>query len=329
MQTIRWGIIGVGNVTEVKSGPPLYKSDHSELVAVMRRSGDKAKDFAERHGVPRWYDDGQELIHDPDVDVVYVATPTYAHKDYVIQAAQAGKHVYCEKPMAVTYEECQEMINACNSTGVSLWVAYYRRAMPRFLKIKELLDSGAIGDIVAVSLQHFREAGVQPNTPESDLHWHHIPEISGNGALVDMGSHQIDIMNYFFGNIIEVKGTATNQGGLYRTADSMSAMFRFESGMVGTGLWNYTASVYEDSLTIVGTEGKLSFEVFAPTAIKLETRDGSESIEFGYPEHVHQPLIETIIAELNGEGQCPSTGYSAAHTAWVFDQIFADFHSEL
>jgi predicted dehydrogenase len=326
MKTIRWGIIGVGDVTEVKSGPPLYKCDNSKLVAVMRRSGDKAKDYAERHNVPRWYDDGQALIDDPEVDVVYVATPTYAHKDYVIQAANAGKHVYCEKPMAVTYAECQEMMTACEQAGVSLWVAYYRRSMPRFLKIKDMIENGTIGDIVAVSLQHFRQTNIQPNTSELDLHWHHIPEISGGGALVDMGSHQIDILNYFFGNIVDVEGTASNQRGLYRTADSLNASFRFDSGIVGTGIWNYTAGINQDEMSIIGTEGKLSFSVFNTTPIMVTTATGTESIEFGYPEHVHQPLIETIIAELNGQGQCPSTGATASHTAWVFDQLFADFH---
>lgn len=329
MKTIRWGIIGVGNVTEVKSGPPLYKCDNSELVAVMRRNGDKAKDYAERHNVPRWYDNGDALINDPDVDVVYVATPTHVHKDYVIQAAQAGKHVYCEKPMALTYEECQEMINACEDAGVSLWVAFYRRTMPRFVKIKALLDSGAIGDVLGVSIQHFKTTNVQPNTPESELHWHHLPEISGSGALMDVGSHQIDLLNYYFGNMTDIKGTATNQRGLYRSADSMSATFRFESGIVGTGIWNFTAGINEETLSIVGTTGLLSFSVFSPTPITLTSASGTEIIEIGYPEHVHQPLIETIIAELNGQGQCPSTGQSASHTAWVIDQIFADFREQV
>jgi predicted dehydrogenase len=329
MKTIRWGIIGVGDVTEVKSGPPLYKCDNSELVAVMRRNGDKAKDYAERHNVDRWYDNGDALINDPDVDVVYVATPTHVHKDYVIQAAQAGKHVYCEKPMALTYDECQEMINACEDAGVSLWVAYYRRTMPRFVKIKEILDSGAIGDVLGVSIQHFKTSNVQPNTPESELHWHHLPEISGGGALMDVGSHQIDLLNYYFGNMTDIKGMATNQSGLYRSADSMSATFRFESGIVGTGIWNFTAGINEETLSIVGTTGLLSFSVFSPTPITLTNASGTEIIEIGYPEHVHQPLIETIIAELNAQGQCASTGHSASHTAWVIDQIFADFHKQL
>ena len=142
MERVRWGIIGVGDVTERKSGPAFYKAPHSELVAVMRRNGDKAHDFAERHGVPRWYDDGDALIADPDVDVVYISTPPDTHKEYTLKVAAAGKPVFCEKPMARNFAECREMIEACDAAGVPLWVAFYRRSMPRFLKIKELLEEG-------------------------------------------------------------------------------------------------------------------------------------------------------------------------------------------
>jgi predicted dehydrogenase len=327
MKTIRWGIIGVGDVTEVKSGPPLYKCDHSELVAVMRRNGDKAKDFAERHHVPRWYDNGDDLINDPEVDIVYIATPTHVHKSYAIQAAQAGKHVYCEKPMGLSFAECQAMITACKDAGVSLWVAYYRRAMPRFLKIKSLIDEGAIGDVAAVCIEQYKTTHIQPNTPEAELHWHHIPEISGGGAPVDVGCHQIDLLNYWFGNISDVKGYASNQRGLYRSADNMSATFRFESGIIGTAIWNFAAGINHEVMTIAGTEGELRFSVFSPTPIILTNAERTQTIEHGYPEHVHQPLIETIIAELNGQGKCPSTGLSASHTTWVTDQIFAEFQT--
>ena len=146
-KTIRWGIIGVGDVTEVKSGPGFQKAEHSALVAVMRRDAAKARDYAERHHVPRWYDDAKALIHDAEVDAVYIATPPNVHLDYTQMAAAAGKPVFVEKPMARTYAECQQMIDACRRAGVPLWVAYYRRRLPRFLKIKALVESGAIGEV--------------------------------------------------------------------------------------------------------------------------------------------------------------------------------------
>src|SRR6478752_4064397 len=137
---VRWGIIGCGDVTEVKSGPSFQKIENSELVAVMRRTGELAKDYAERHNVPKWYDDADAHINDPDIDAVNIATPPGSHKEYTMKVAQAGKPVYVEKPMALDFTECQEMIAACEQAGVPLYVAYYRRGQARFLKIKELLE---------------------------------------------------------------------------------------------------------------------------------------------------------------------------------------------
>lgn len=322
MKKIRWGIIGVGNVTEVKSGPAFYKSDHSELVAVMRRSGDKAKDFAERHHVPRWYDDADKLIHDDEVDAVYIATPQYAHKEYVIKVAQAKKPVYCEKPMALSYAECRDMVDACQQARVPLWVAYYRRALPYFVKIKELIDSRIIGDIQTISIQLLKPSTVAPNTPLDELHWHYFPELSGGGKFVDTGSHQLDLLSFFFGDLDEVTGFATNRAGLYPVPDTAVASFRFKSGLVGTGVWNFTANTDVDEICIVGSKGTLRFTTFAPTPFTLTTESGIETFDIGYPEHVHQPLVESIIAELLGQGTCPSTGKTAMQANWFIDKVF-------
>ncbi len=165
MQTIRWGIIGCGDVTEVKSGPGFQKADHSSLVAVMRRNGALARDYAERHGVPRWYDDGAKLIADPEVDAVYIATPPDAHKPYTLLAAQAGKPVYVEKPMALNFGECQAMVAACQAAGTPLFVAFYRRALPRFIKIKALIDSGAIGEVRFINILLHQPATHRPYRP--------------------------------------------------------------------------------------------------------------------------------------------------------------------
>ena len=160
MKMVRWGIIGVGSVTERKSGPGFQQAERSELVAVMRRNGDLAADYARRHNVPHWYDDADELINDPAVDAVYVATPPDSHREYVIRVAQAGKPVYVEKPMARTALECEDMISACEEAGVGLFVAYYRRAMPRFATVKELLGSGRIGQLRSVIIRNERPAQV-------------------------------------------------------------------------------------------------------------------------------------------------------------------------
>jgi predicted dehydrogenase len=326
MRTIRWGIIGVGDVTEVKSGPAFYKAEHSQLVAVMRRNGDKARDFAERHHILRWYDDGDALINDPEVDVVYIATPPDTHQDYTLKAAAAGKPVYCEKPMARTYIECQAMIDACRQANVPLWVAYYRRAMPRFLKIKELVDNKAIGDIRAVSIRLYRKADVPPNLPTSQLPWRVVPAISGGGHFVDLASHQIDFLNYVLGPVESVAGCATNQEGLYPAEDTVSAAFQYPSRVLGSGVWCFSAGYNLDEVMLVGTRGTLTFATFDTSPVVLVDSQGIHSLSLDYPQHVHQPLIETIIAELNGQGHCPSTGETAAQASWFIDEVLKSYY---
>ena len=173
---IRWGIIGVGDVTEVKSGPAFYKTEHSELAAVMRRNPEKAADYAKRHNVPKWYSNASELIHDPEVDAVYIATPPDSHAKYAIEVMHAGKPVYVEKPMAKNYTECLEMLEVSEKTGQPLWVAYYRRSLPAFLKVKELVETGAIGKPLTVNIKLYKQAGERGKTRE-EMHWHVFPEV--------------------------------------------------------------------------------------------------------------------------------------------------------
>jgi predicted dehydrogenase len=320
MRTIRWGIIGCGDVTEVKSGPGFQKADHSSLVAVMRRNGALARDYAERHHVPRWYDNADALIRDTEVDAVYIATPPSSHKQYTIMSAASGKPVYVEKPMALNFGECQEMIEKCRSYAVPLLVAYYRRALPRFLKIKELLDSGAIGEVRFVSITLY-----QPTAPEDldseTLPWRVIPEIAGGGRFVDLASHTLDFLDYTLGPIVEVQGQASNQAGKYGAEDMVTSTFRFASGVQGTGTWCFSAYDKSDVTEIVGDKGKVSFSTFGAEPLKLIT--GMDVIEhaFDYPQHIEQPLIQTVVDELNGIGKCPSTGETAARTSWVMDRM--------
>ena len=261
MRTIHWGIVGCGNVTEVKSGPGFQKARNSSLVAVMRRNGELAEDYARRHGVPRWYDDAEALIHDPDVDAIYVATPPSSHKEYAILVAQAGKPVYVEKPMAMNYGDCQEMINACRSARVPLFVAYYRRALPRFLKVKEWLDVGAIGEVRFVTMTLYMRPRPEELDPDN-LPWRVIPEIAGGGRFVDLGSHMFDFLDYSLGPIREVRGFAANQQNFYPAEDTVTAAFVFESGVHGVGVWNFGSFEEVDITEIVGSHGKISFSTY-------------------------------------------------------------------
>jgi predicted dehydrogenase len=324
MATIRWGIIGVGDVTEVKSGPGFQKAQNSSLVAVMRRTGYLAEDYARRHHVPRWYDDAQALVNDPGVDAVYVATPPDSHRQYTLMAAEAGKPVYVEKPMALNFTECRDMIDACQRARVSLFVAFYRRALPRFLKVKALVDSGAIGDVRSVNIVlHKRPDPAQMK--QDEVAWRVRPEISGGGNFVDLGSHMLDLLDDILGPIRLARGFAIHQGGHYAAEDNVAVSLEFESGVLGTGSWCFTAFEERDRTEIVGTQGKIVYATFADQPVEWITSGGVETFDIPHPTHVQQPLIQSVVDALNGEAECPSTGQSGARATWVIDQILAGY----
>ncbi|WP_320051951.1 Gfo/Idh/MocA family oxidoreductase [uncultured Acetobacteroides sp.] len=323
MDIVRWGIIGCGDVCEVKSGPAFYKSEHSELVAVMRRDAAKAKDFAQRHHVAQWYTSAEELLANSQIDAVYIATPPSMHCAYTLMALKADKAVYVEKPMALTYSECMEMVNAAKEVGKPLFVAHYRRALPYFVKVKELVECGAVGKPLTVRVEQLRVAS------ESDIRlqkhtWRINPEVAGGGYLYDLAPHTIDILDFILGRIADVHGFAVNLGKLYSAEDTVAASFLFESGVLGTASWSFVAAPQAavDSIEIVGTRGKITFSTFEFTPIVLQNGDGLQTFDFEKPQHIQQPLIQTIVDELLGKGECPSKGEVAARPSWFFDKIF-------
>jgi len=319
MERVRWGIIGCGDVTEVKSGPAFQMIGNSELVAVMRRNGELARDYAQRHKVPKWFDDADKLINDPDVNAVYVATPPSLHKEFTLAAANAGKPIYVEKPMAMNYSECDEMIKACDDAGVPLFVAYYRRALPKFLKIKELIDKEAIGKVCNVNLRLF-----QPpfeHDLKRDFDWHVDPTVAGCGYFCDLAPHQIDILQYYFGNIISAKGMKVNQSKLYKAEDAVTAIFKFPNDVIGTGNWNFNSYKEIDETEIIGSSGRITLSTFNNAPVTLETELGAEKFVIENPVNIQLPLIQNIVDELLGTGKSPSTGRSAAVTNKIMDQI--------
>ncbi len=321
METVRWGIIGVGAVTEAKSGPGFQQAERSSLVAVMRRDGEKAADYARRHGVPRWYDDAEALIHDDEVDAVYVATPPDSHRDYAVRVLEAGKPVYVEKPMARTAAECEEMLTAAARAGLPLFVAYYRRAMPRFETVKQLLDDGAIGTVHAVAVHASKPAVIDDG---ADVPWRVRPEISGGGHFVDLASHTLDLLDHLLGPVARVTGYAARSGGPTLAEDTVSASFELESGALGTGLWSYATAERRDEVRILGSGGSLAFSTFGQEPLELTTAEGTRRIDAPYPATVQLPLIQSVVDELTGRGTCPSTGESAIRTARVVDTLLAE-----
>lgn len=327
LKEVNWGIIGCGNVTELKSGPAFNKVAHSRLYAVMCRDAQKAADYANRHGVPVWYADAGQLINDPQVNAIYIATPPDTHASYAIQAMRAGKPVYVEKPMARTYEECREMIRVSEETGMPLFVAYYRRSLPAFRKVKELVSEGVIGTPLTVNIRLHKASGEKDQHKEKQT-WHTNPEIAGAGYFYDLGSHQFDYLDFVFGPVIEVKGMAQNRAGYYPAEDTVSAVFAFESGVIGTGSWSFVVAKEneEDIIEITGTKGKISFSSFQHGDVKLTTPQGEVSLSFQNPENISHLLIHQVVNELRGEGKCDSTSYSAARASKVLEEIVSGYY---
>ena len=323
MKKIKWGIIGVGDVCEVKSAPAMNVIADSELVAVMRRNADKARDYASRHRVLRSYSNVDDLLAEPLINAVYIATPPSSHAELTQMAARAGYPVYVEKPMARTYEECKLMIDVCKKYNVPLFVAYYRRYLPNYQFIKQVIDEGRLGEIRSYSIALFRPPN--PNLDEDRMNnWRVNKDIAGDGYFYDLASHQLDFMDYLFGEITQAHGIKANQAQLYETSDLVTGVMKHHSGVIGSGVWCFSASkqACKDVTIITGSKGYLSFPTYNASFVDVH-EDGASLIrhEFDHPRHIQQPLIEAIVEELKGGAMCVSTGESAARTNRVMEWI--------
>jgi 1,5-anhydro-D-fructose reductase (1,5-anhydro-D-mannitol-forming) len=317
---IRWGIVGCGDVCEVKSGPGFQKATGSRLVAVMRRDAAKAADYARRHGVERWYADAAELINDPGVDAVYIATPPGSHRDFALQVADAGKPCYVEKPMARDHAECQEMVAAFQQANSPLFVAYYRRCLPRFVTLKSLLEDGRLGPITAI--RYGLACGTYLEANPADLPWRLRPEEAGGGLFWDLGSHLIDLFDHLFGPLENVAGESRNVSKRLDLPDQTDLTFTTPQGATGLCRWNFASQESSDLIEIFGQHGKVSASCFGDEPLKVEIGGTVEFLDRPNPPHVHQPLIQTMVNDLRGEaGACPSTGVTAARASRIIDLV--------
>lgn len=322
MKEISWGFIGCGEVTEKKSGPAFNLVNHSHVEAVMSRSKEKAQSYAERHGVPKWYTDPLELINDPDVNAIYIATPPSSHATYAIMAMKAGKPCYVEKPLAASYEDCARINRISKETGVPCFVAYYRRYLPYFQRVKEIIDQGLIGKVINVQIR-FAVPPRELDYNRDNLPWRLQPDIAGAGYFYDLASHQLDLLQEFFGIIVKAHGYCTNRGGLYEAEDTISACFLFQNGIPGSGSWNFVShpSSRKDRIEIYGEDGSVSFSVFDYQPIRLINNDGEQDIIVPNPEYVQLPMIKMVTEHLQGYGLCKCDSISATPVNWVMDRI--------
>lgn len=319
---IKWGFIGCGEVTEKKSGPAFSLVPGSSVVAVMSRNAERARSYAERHHIPRWYTDAQALLNDPEVNAVYIATPPSSHTTYAIMAMKCGKPVYVEKPLAATYEECLRVNRVSRETGVPCFVAYYRRYLPYFLKVRELIESGQIGKVVGVQIR-FAVPPRDLDYNRTQLPWRVQRDIAGGGYFYDLAPHQLDLLQELFGPITRVSGFCSNRAGLYESEDTVSASFQFPDGLPGSGTWCFCAhkSARTDRIQIIGDSGQLCFSVFTYEPILLHTEQGVQEFAVPNPSHVQMPLIQLVVEHLQGKSVCRLDSVSATPVNWVMDKI--------
>ena len=319
---MRWGIIGCGDVTEVKSGPAFNKVEGFSLEMVMRRDAAKAEDYARRHKVPRWTSDADQLINDPAIDAVYIATPPSSHLPYALAVAAAGKPAYVEKPMAMSHAECLEMTQAFEKAGLPLFVAYYRRSLPRFETVRHWIEEGRIG-----KPRHIHWSLSRPGEREVGAdNWRVDPAIAGAGYFADLACHGLDLFLHHLGDIADVAGVAANQQGLYKAEDSVAASWRFESGVTGSGFWNFASHAAMDEVMILGEKGRIVYSVFGDVPLKLVTEAGEESLAVAHPANIQHSHIENIRRHLAGEDTHPALGREAAKVSAVMDKILGDYY---
>lgn len=309
MNKINWGIIGCGDVTELKSGPAFNKVPNSSLIAVMRRDAAKAKDYAQRHNVPKWYADAQQLINDPAINAIYIATPPSSHEEYALAAIAAGKPVYVEKPMANNYAAALTMAQAAKAADVKLTVAHYRRQQPLFLYIQQLLNDHAIGQPLLARIIFDKVALTAAELATTGNAWRTNPAIAGGGLFHDLAPHQLDLMYYFFGEVKKATGIASQQGSQYAADDMVAGTILFENGVGFSSSWCFNAPTPTDYCEITGTNGKITFSIFNGNTITLTSAENIiTTINFDPLQHVQQPMIDKTVQFFLGQADNPCSG---------------------
>ncbi|WP_282041782.1 Gfo/Idh/MocA family protein [Winogradskyella flava] len=305
MKEVVWGIIGCGDVTEVKSGPAFKQVENSRLLAVMRRDAEKAEDYAVRHKVPLFFNDAKAIINHKDINAVYIATPPSTHLEYALKVLKTNKNVYIEKPMTLNFNEAILLRDALKKSTAKLTIAHYRRQLPMFLEVKRVIDEKVIGDITSVNLKLFqsRKAAL---TTKSESNWRINPKISGGGYFNDLAPHQLDLLIYWFGAVERFSGSSTFKHSTENVASQTKGTINFKNGISCNAIWDFIAPEGEelDECRISGTHGSVAFPLFGKDII-LESKGRIEVLTFDHPKHIQQPLIQATVNHYLGKSANP------------------------
>ncbi|MGH9846415.1 MAG: Gfo/Idh/MocA family protein [Blastocatellia bacterium] len=289
MNKLRWGLIGCGDISRKRVAPALRDVAACELVGVNRAQAELAESFAREFGARRWYGDWRELLADPEIDAVYIATPVNLHCEQTVAAAEAGKHVLAEKPMAMNTAECDRMIAACRTNNVALGIAYYRHFYPVIARAKEILASGEIGEPVITQINAFDRFNPQPGDAR---YWFVSKAQAGGGPMMDFGCHRIEVLINVLGPIRRTFGDVGSVLFDREVEDTAVALFEFENKARGVLSVTHAAMESQDTLDIFGSDGSIHIPVLNRGEMRVKTTGGERTESHPPYANIHQPLIE-------------------------------------
>ncbi len=319
MKILNWGLIGAGDISRKRVAPALRDLANCNLVAVNRARADLAEEFATEFGAKKWFANWEELLTDKQIEAVYIATPVFLHARQTIAAARAGKHVLCEKPMALSVAECDEMIAACAAHGVKLGIAYYRRFYPVINRIKEIIAAGELGKISFAQINSFEE--FNPSR-EHSRYWLLEKEKSGGGPMMDFGCHRLEVLENLFGQIIRLKSIVSNAVFEREVEDTASVLCQFESGVCANLNVTHAACEPQDTLDIFGTRGSIHIPVLSGAEMKIRTGN-NERIEYHAPAaNIHQPLIADFTEAVLNAAEPAVNGETGKRIAQLEEEIY-------
>lgn len=308
---LNWIVIGIGDISIRRVIPAILAEPGSRLYGLVTRDPAKAAPYNAHAWTTL-----DEALADPAVHAVYIATPVFLHAPQTIQSLRAGKHVLCEKPMAMNAAEARSTVKVAEEAGRTFGVAYYRRTYPKVHRAKQLLASGAIGKPVLAELTS--HGWFDEN--ESARNWLIDPAKAGGGPLYDIASHRIDVLNFFFGQPLRVSGHLSNAVHHYAVEDNATVMIDYAEGVRGIVDVRWHSKVKRDECRIRGTEGEM--ELSPLNGPELVYPQGREQAREDLPPHanLHYPMIENFVDAVLGKTPLLSSGASSYWTDWVIEQ---------
>ncbi len=319
MTKVRWGLIGCGDIAKKRVAPALRDSPRSELVAVSRAKADLAEAFAKQFGAGKWYADWRDMLRDSEIDAIYIATPVHLHAPQTIAAAEAGKHVLCEKPMALNVAECDEMIAASEANNVKLGIAYYRHFYPVVRRMKEVLEVGEIGTPVVVQINAFEWFNPELDHSRS---WLIKKDVAGGGPMFDFGCHRIEVLQNIFGGIDEVKASTTNVLFDRGVEDTAAALFHFAQGANGVLTVSHAAHEPQDTLDVFGSRGSIYVPLLNEGKMRIVNEKGERTESHPPGANLHQPLVEDFIRAILEDREPVVGGATGRQVAIIEEQIY-------